>query len=137
MDKYNISYEKPSAEDYVQLRVKIGWGKTDLAMVEKSLCCSLFHVTIYAQSQLVAMGRVVGDGAMFFYIQDVVVDPNHQSQGLGKTVMENIERFLKENAKGGSTIGLLAAQGKEDFYKTWEYLDRTGTPLGRGMCKFI
>jgi len=137
MENYNTSFKSPMAEDFVQLRAKIGWGETDLAMAKHSLNASLFHVTIYSQSQLVAMGRVVGDGSMYFYIQDVIVDPEHQGQGLGKEVMEDIESFLAKNAKKGATIGLLSAQGKEDFYKAWGYLERTGAPLGKGMCKFI
>ena len=137
MKNYNISFNSPVVEDFIQLRAKIGWGETDLAMAKNSLNASLFHVTIYAQSQLVAMGRVVGDGAMYFYIQDVIVNPSHQGQGLGNMIMENIEDFLTKTAKKGSTIGLLAAQGKENFYKTWGYLERTGNPLGKGMCKFI
>ncbi len=137
MENYNISLASPTAEEFIQLRVKIGWGETELAMAKNSLKHSLFHVTIYAQSQLVAMGRLVGDGAMYFYIQDVIVNPSHQGQGLGKVVMDHIEKFLSKNANKGATIGLLAAQGKEGFYKTWGYLERTGTPLGKGMCKFI
>jgi len=137
MKNYNISFNSPVVEDFIQLRAKIGWGETDLAMAKNSLNASLFHVTIYAQSQLVAMGRVVGDGAMYFYIQDVIVNPSHQGRGLGKIVMENIENFLTKTSKKGSTVGLLAAQGKENFYKTWGYLERTGSPLGKGMCKFI
>ncbi len=137
MEKYNVFFESPTAERFIQLRVKIGWDEIDLAMAKKSLECSLFHVVIYSQSQLIAMGRIVGDGAMYFYIQDVIVDPEHQNQGLGRMVMENIESYLTKNAKKGATIGLLAAQGKEEFYKTWSYLERTGAPLGKGMCKFI
>ena len=137
IEEYSVSFESPTAEDFIQLRIKIGWGETKLSMAKKSLECSLFHVAIYSQSQLVAIGRVVGDGSMYFYIQDVIVDPDHQNQGFGKIVMDNIENFLTKNAKKGATIGLLAAQGKEGFYKTWDYLERTGTPLGKGMCKFI
>ena len=137
MKNYNVSFKSPTPEAFIHLRSKIGWGETAFEMAKKSIECSLFHVTIYFRSQLVAMGRVVGDGAMYFYVQDVIVDPEHQGQGLGKEVMESIESFLTINAKKGSTIGLLAAQGKEDFYKAWGYLDRTGAPLGRGMCKFI
>jgi len=137
MEKYNVFFESPTVESFVQLRAKIGWGETGSTMAKKSLECSLFHVVIYYQAQLVAMGRIIGDGAMYFYIQDVIVDPDHQSQGLGKMIMENIESFLTQNAKKGATIGLLAAQGKEEFYKAWGYLERTGAPLGKGMCKFI
>ncbi|WP_227993435.1 GNAT family N-acetyltransferase [Shewanella sp. YLB-07] len=71
-------------------------------MAQKSLNHSLFHVGICDGNQLVAMGRVVGDGAMSFYVQDVVVHPAYQ----------------------GSTAALLAAKGKEAFYERFGYIQR-------------
>ncbi|WDE08138.1 GNAT family N-acetyltransferase [Thalassomonas viridans] len=106
-------------------------------MAKTSLANSLFHVVLRQQDKLIAMGRVVGDGAMFFYIQDVIVDPGYQRQGLGHIIMENIEAYLQKSVKKGSTIGLLAAKGKEAFYRRYGYQDRSGEVLGLGMCKFI
>jgi len=83
------------------------------------------------------MGRIVGDGAMYFYIQDVVVDPDYQNLGIGSALMKNIENYLFIEAKKGSTIGLLAAKGKEDFYTRYGYTNRPNELLGNGMCKFI
>ena len=136
-DKYIVKLEKPTADDFVNLRSKVGWGDLDLKLASKSLANSLFHITVYENSQLIGMGRVVGDGAMYFYIQDVVVDPQYQKQGIGSLIMEHIESYLTSAAYEGSTIGLFSAKGKEDFYSKYHYLLRPSDSLGHGMCKFI
>jgi ribosomal protein S18 acetylase RimI-like enzyme len=131
---YVIDLKQPST---TELRVKVGWNDTDLAMIKRSLENSLFHVTARTESKLIGMGRIIGDGAMFYYIQDVVIDPEYQHQGLGNALMLEIEQFLSINAKKGATVALLSAQGKEKFYSRYGYLERSGDPLGKGMCKFI
>jgi len=137
LGEYAISFETPSVEEFSYLRTKIGWGEIDSEMAENSLCNSLFHVVIRNQSKLIGMGRVVGDGAMYFYIQDVIVDPDYQKQGHGNAMMEQIECYLLGVAKKGATIGLLAAKGKENFYTRFGYSQRPNDSLGNGMCKFV
>jgi GNAT superfamily N-acetyltransferase len=138
-----IKLDSPTVQDFITLRSSIGWGEADATMVETSLVNSLFHVTIYSTSnsdepnKLIAMGRVVGDGAMYFYVQDVVVEPSYQGQGIGDTLMNAIEAYLTQTAKQGATIGLLAAKGKEDFYRRFGYQLRPNDTLGNGMCKFV
>lgn len=140
---YKIKYEPPTVADFIAIRALIGWGQTNTDMAKVSLANSLFHVTIYQQSDaetsetLIGMGRVVGDGAMYFYIQDVVVASNVQGQGFGKLLMAEIEDYLTQAAKKGATIGLLAAKGKEGFYKNFGYQNRPSGSLGNGMCKFV
>ena len=136
-DKYSIALESPSTEEFLNLRNKIGWGRLDFTLAETSLHNSLFHVVVRDQSQLIGMGRVVGDGSMYFYIQDVIVDPSYQNAGVGSVLMEQIENYLLVAAKKGSTIGLLAAKGKEAFYTRYGYLLRPNDSLGNGMCRFV
>jgi len=136
-EEYAVTHLSPEVNEFAGLREKIGWGQTNLEMARTSLANSLFHVSIRHQEVLIAMGRVVGDGAMFFYIQDVIVDPDYQKQGLGHIIMENIETYLQQATQKGSTVGLLAARGKEAFYRRYGYLDRSGDDLGLGMCKFL
>ena len=83
------------------------------------------------------MARVVGDGIMYFYIQDLVIEPQFQNKGIGKTLMLEVEKYLTKSAKKGATIALLSAQGKESFYDRFGYVERSGVPLGKAMCKFI
>ena len=137
MSDYVVGFEQPNVEEFIALRRKIGWGDTQYEMANISLDNSLFHVTVRDNAQLIAMGRVIGDGAMFFYVQDVVVDPGYQGKGLGKLLMQHIESYLASVAEKGTTIGLLASQGKEAFYKRYGYVGRDGEALGLGMCKFV
>lgn len=136
-DNKTIKLMPPSIEDFINIRQKVGWGEIEKDLASRSLINSLFHVTIYHEYHLIGMGRVVGDGAMYFYIQDVIVDPNHQNQGVGKILMGQIEKYLQEAAGKGATIGLLSAKGKEDFYSQYGYIQRPNATLGNGMCKFI
>ena len=135
--KYQIIHEPPSVDDFVHLRQAIGWGDTDAELAEKSMDNSLFHVSIYDKGILIGIGRVVGDGYMYFYVQDVVVEPKYQGNGIGALLMNEIESYLKKNARAGATVGLLAAKGKEGFYLKYGYLERSGDSLGKGMCKFV
>jgi len=136
-ERFSLALASPSVDDFLQLRQKVGWGELEADLAQKSINNSLFHVTIYHDQQLIGMGRVVGDGAMYFYIQDVVVDPNFHNQGLGTELMDTIEGYLRYTADKGSTIGLLAAQGKESFYARYGYVQRPSNTLGHGMCKFV
>lgn len=134
---YHIEHNHPSVDEFITLRESIGWGPINKSLAEKSLNNSLFSVIIRKHAELIAMGRVVGDGAMYFYVQDVIVAPGFQRLGLGALVMDNIEAYLSQAAKKGATIGLLSAQGKEDFYARYSYLSRPANGFGAGMCKFV
>jgi ribosomal protein S18 acetylase RimI-like enzyme len=136
-EKYSIKLESPSTEEFLSLRSEIGWGELGFNLAKTSLNNSLFHVIVRNKLQLIAMGRVVGDGAMYFYIQDVVVDPSYQNSGIGSALMEQIENYLSLAAKKGSTVGLLAAKGKEAFYARYGYISRSSETLGSGMCRFV
>lgn len=132
----NIENSQPKIEEFICLRAKVGWGDTPIHLAQTALDNSLFHVVAREEEKLVGMARIVGDGAMFFYIQDLIVDPDFQHNGIGHLLMQNIESYLSKVALSGSTIGLLSAKGKEDFYARYGYTLRTGSPLGYGMCKF-
>lgn len=132
-----LDNSSPILNDFIELRALAGWENPCADLVKRSLDKSLFWATIYFDKQLVAVGRVVGDGEMYFYIQDVLVHPEHQGKGHGKRIMVSINSYLDSACKPGSTIGLLAAKGKEGFYEKFGYLERDGNVLGLGMCRFV
>lgn len=136
-DNFQLKLASPTTAEFLSLRATVGWQGIAASAAETSLANSLFHVVIYDGSVLVGMGRVIGDGVMYFYIQDVVVDPAYQGFGIGATLMEQIESYLSTAANKGATIGLLAAQGKEAFYARYGYVTRPNATLGHGMCKFV
>ncbi|GHE89089.1 GNAT family N-acetyltransferase [Thalassotalea profundi] len=132
-----IENSQPALEEFITLRSKVGWGETPKKLAQIALENSLFHVVARDKNRLVGMARIVGDGALFFYIQDLVVDPDYQCNGIGNLLMQNIESYISNAALKGATIGLLSALGKEAFYSRFGYIKRSGSALGLGMCKFI
>ena len=80
--QFSLTLDIPTIADFISLRAQVGWESPAENNVKLSLQNSLFHVAIYDNEKLIAMGRVIGDGAMYFYIQDVVVAPDYQGHGL-------------------------------------------------------
>ncbi len=90
--------EVAAVADFLRLRVISGLTPRPVEAAKKALPNSLFGVHLIIDNNTVAMGRVVGDGALNFEIVDVAVDPQYQGQGLGRIVMQNIMQYLNENA---------------------------------------
>lgn len=100
--------------------------------MEMALAGSLFGVIAEADGELAGMGRVVGDGAMYFYVHDMVVSPRHQGKGVGKAMMEAIIDRLVETAPPGAKAFLFAADGKAEFYRRLGF-----EPSPKGMSRLI
>jgi len=134
---FKLSFAPPSTCEFENLRSSIGWKNCASQVTSKSIENTLFWASFYDGKELAATGRIIGDGAMYFYIQDVIVAPKFQGCGLGKSIMEHIEKYLHENASQHATVGLLAAKGKEGFYEKYDYIIRDGQELGQALCKFV
>ena len=134
---FKLCFSPPTTREFENLRSSVGWNNCASQVTSKSIENTLFWVCFYSGKELVATGRVIGDGAMYFYIQDVIVSPKQQGSGLGSSIMEHIEKYLQENAPQHATVGLLAAKGKERFYEKYNYIVRDGQELGRALCKFV
>ena len=136
MSAYEIIETLPSAEEFNALRHSVGWKTHELQVVQNFLPNSLYGVCVRCDGELVGMGRVVGDGGTVFYIQDVVVVPEHQGQGCGAMVMERIMNYIQTHAHNHSTVGLMSAFGKEGFYERYGFTRRPNEKLGAGMTIF-
>ena len=50
------------------------------------------------------MGRVVGDGAVVCYIQDLIVIPQVQAQGIGSQIIQKLKAYVESLREEGSTM---------------------------------
>lgn len=73
-----------SPEDFIRLRIAVGRVAIPLPQAEAALRTGLFSVTAFCEGKAVGMGRFVGDGAMYWYIQDMAVLPEYQGRGIEK-----------------------------------------------------
>jgi len=106
----------PTPEEYGRLRASVGWNEVDADGIVAGLSSSLFAVVLERAGNAVGCGRVVGDGGIYFYLQDVIVLPELQGQGWGARIMDAVMGYVEEAARPGSFIGLMAAKDAEGFY---------------------
>ena len=136
MVNYQIIEKLPTLEEYNQLRQSVGWGIYERSVVLQALPDSLYFVCAVSDGEIIGMARVVGDGGIAYYIQDVIVKPDYQRQGIGTQLMDKIMEYIRVHANNNSIIGLMAAKGKEPFYKRYGFTIRPDDNLGSGMTIF-
>ncbi len=128
-----IKFEEkvPSPKEFCGMRVKAGLSPKSLKAATIALPNSLYGISIRNGDELIAMGRVVGDGACNFQVVDVAVDPSYQGRGLGRKVMEYIDSYLSSVALDGSYVSMIADEPA--FYEKLGY--KLVSPSSEGMTK--
>ncbi len=136
MEKCVIVEKLPTADEYNWLRSLVGWRTYQLDVIEKALPNTLYCVCACRGEELVGMARVIGDGGMVYYIQDVIVIPGCQRQGIGTQLMDQIMAYIRLDASQNSIVGLMSAAGKEAFYEKYGFMRRPTEKYGAGMTIF-
>jgi ribosomal protein S18 acetylase RimI-like enzyme len=136
MEKCTIVDRLPTAAEYNWLRQTVGWRTYPEEVIEKALPNTMYGVCAYQGEKLVGMARIIGDRGMVYYIQDVIVIPECQRQGIGTQLMDAIMAYIRAHASLNSIIGLMSAVGKEAFYEQYGFTTRPTDKLGAGMTIF-
>jgi len=107
------------AEDFVRLRMETGFAEVPVEHARRALQNGLINVSAIYKGGLVGMGRLVGDGAMYWYLQEVIILPEFQRNGIGTMIVNHLVDYAKANSVTGNftTIGGVSAKGKERFYE--------------------
>jgi len=119
----------PTLEEYLVIVKSVNWSN-DPAVIPAALRGSLFAAVAVEASdstdaRAVGMLRIVGDGALAYYIQDVAVMPPYQNRRVGSALMETAMKWLRANAGKGAFVGLFTH--KPGFY------ERSGFRIDGGM----
>ncbi|HEM3577810.1 TPA: GNAT family N-acetyltransferase [Streptococcus suis] len=96
-----ITYKQHPQLDFqavLDLYASVGWTNyTDRpAMLQKALEHSLFIFAAYDGDRLVGLLRAVGDGYSIVFIQDILVLPPYQRQGIGRHLLEQAITHFSE-----------------------------------------
>ena len=81
---------------YLDLRSKVGWKPLTKEQATMAIKNSLLTVVAYDKDAPIGMGRIVGDGAVICYIQDLIVVPEYQGQGIGQAIIDSLIDYVKE-----------------------------------------
>jgi len=79
----------------------------------------------------VGIGRVIGDGGLFFEVVDIAVAPEHQKRGLGRTIMDALMSWLTVNAPPTAFVSLIADEVLPGFCERYGF--RVRPPEAPGM----
>ena len=128
-----------SPEEYMEMRKLVEWSQFPLEQAEQGLKHSAHLCVFRKEGKVIALTRVLTDHGYVVYIADVIVRPEFQGQGLGRALMNNAMTYIKGLLKPGYRlmISLMAAQGKEEFYKKFGFVTRPNEMYGCGMCQWI
>ena len=82
-------YDNFKMEQILQLYNSVGWTNytKNPSMLEAAIKHSLKTLAAFVEDRLVGLIRVVGDGYSVIYIQDIIVSPEYQRNGLGKMLI--------------------------------------------------
>lgn len=97
----------------------VGWARRPMRKVKKALDNSFLVVSIWEikgnRRRLIGFARATSDHAFNATIWDVVIHPNFQSKGLGKSLMKYMIKKLR--GEDISNITLFADPQVIDFYR--------------------
>lgn len=73
-----------------------GWAlyTRDMDQLERAIANSMYVRSVWQDDQLIGLIRVVGDGESILYVQDILILPDYQRQGLGRSLFQHtMEKF--------------------------------------------
>lgn len=126
-----LVFEAPAPAEYCALRQAAGLSRMDEAAARVGLPASWCAVCLRDGEELVGMGRLVGDGALFLQLVDIAVRPDWQRRGLGRRIVAALMEHARECAPRGVVVTLLADGEACRLYEQFGF--RLSAPHSQGM----
>lgn len=84
--------------EILPLYKRAGWTNyvKNPEMLQKAYENSLLVLAARQEKQLIGLVRVVGDGASILYIQDILVLPEYQGEGVGSRLLQEVDRLYPQ-----------------------------------------
>ena len=102
----------------------VGWTAytRDMPALEKGYRNSLLILAAYEGDQLAGIARAVGDGTTIVFIQDILVKPDRQRQGIGTALLKamldryaNVRQIELTTDSRPETIAFYKSLGFSEF----------------------
>lgn len=131
--------DKLDLDTYLELRESVHFHRLSRDQARKGLDKSLYTLVAYLDGRAVGMGRIVGDGAIICYVQDLIIRPEVQGKGIGGLILETLKEFVINEGYPGTMMmfDLMCARGRERFYKKHGFIARPTETLGPGMIQYL
>ncbi|HVS97957.1 MAG TPA: GNAT family N-acetyltransferase, partial [Puia sp.] len=115
---------KPTPGEYRQLMLSVGWTPgEDERLVNDALDAAVHAVVAEdtVSGKTVGCGLILGDGATYYYIKDVMVHPQWQAKRIGTALMEALTAWLDRHAPENALVSLITGRGLAPFYNQFGF----------------
>lgn len=128
-----------SPEEYMNLRREVGWCEFPLEQAAEGLKNAYMVICARDEGKAIGVVRLLWDGGYIAFLSDVIVEPQYQGQGIGRAFVERCIQRIKDDMKPGYKVkmSLMAAKGKESFYRKFGFSERPNDNAGAGMDQWI
>jgi GNAT superfamily N-acetyltransferase len=115
--------ELPETAEALELYGAVGWGAYTEApeILERALRGSSSVATARREGRLLGLARVVSDGAVIAYLQDVLVHPEAQGEGIGRRLVEEV--FAPFDTVRQQVLLTDAEPGQRAFYEALGFVE--------------
>ncbi|MDQ6777245.1 MAG: GNAT family N-acetyltransferase [Actinomycetota bacterium] len=127
-----IATRIPTPEEYAELRRAVDWPVPARPDIERALAGTYAGACAAGVEGIIGMGRLITDGAFYWYIVDVVVRPEHQSRGVGTGIMRALEVVVSQRSTTG-VANLVANADVIAFYERLGYEDSGSLLMGKAV----
>jgi GNAT superfamily N-acetyltransferase len=108
----------PTPEEHQEVLRAVGWAHDDRTeRTATALAGARFGVVAVAGGRVVGTGMVLGDGATFAYLKDVVVRPEWQGRGVGTRIVGALLAILRRGDPDGMLVTLFTGRHLAEFYE--------------------
>lgn len=135
MSGYRLILKTPEVDDYLRLREVAGLTPRSRVAAEAGLPNTFIGVVVEQAGRAVAMGRIVGDGGLFFLLVDMAVEPEHQGRGLGRMIMTALMETFRARVPAEAHISLGADGTASVLYSQFGFAPTA--PKSTGMSQWI
>jgi GNAT superfamily N-acetyltransferase len=85
-------YKEYKEDEIIRLYTEVGWSSytENMSALEQGYKNSLLVLAAYENEELLGIIRVVGDGFTIVFVQDILVFPEKQRQGVGTALLKAV-----------------------------------------------
>lgn len=135
--QWKILDRAPTVAEFLVLVDAVGWTRyTNRQSVKQALDNSLFCVVAILRKEVIGTGRLGGDGARFIYVQDLMVAPAHQRQGVGTALLDRLMHYINQRAAPKTYVHLFTDRTTAPFYARYGFRGPKESFYGMSVKKF-
>lgn len=124
-------------EEFTKLRSSVGLNKLPNEQIQKAIDKSLYILCARDKitGKAIGMGRLVGDGAYVYYLQNINIMPEYQHNNIGTAIINKLIEYIKNDKLPNTSVMvlLMSSSGCETFYKRFGFRSRPNEKEGSGM----